>query len=102
MTHSGLGGGEDDEEGEVEGLDEAAEGVDGDEDEGVALEEGVVEIEHGAEQRHRVRHRLELLRRPLPPYSVECGSANIHAPLPLHTDIYMYICTPALVLALLN
>ena len=48
---------------DVEGLDDAAGGVDGDEQELVGLEQRVVDPQHGAEEGHHVRHRLEPLRR---------------------------------------
>ena len=46
---------------DVDGLDDAAGGVDGDEEALVGFHQRVVDPQHGAEERHHVRHRLEPL-----------------------------------------
>ena len=46
---------------DVDGLDDAAGGVDGDEETLVGLEKSIVDPQHRAKERHHVRDRLEPL-----------------------------------------
>lgn len=55
-TYSRLPGGVDEVDGDVEGLDEAAESVDGDEKDGVGLDHGVVDPQQAAEEGNHVGH----------------------------------------------
>jgi hypothetical protein len=57
-------------DGEVDGLGDAGDGVDGEEEE-VRAQQRVVEPQRRAQQRHHVRHRLERLRRLLRVHAVE-------------------------------
>jgi hypothetical protein len=65
----------------VDGLNEAAGGIDGDEEALVGLEQRVVDPQHRAEERHNVRDRLEALGRLVLVDPIESRPANIeHAP----------------------
>ena len=64
--------------GDVEGLNDAPDAVDGEEELGAGLEEGVVHPEHAAEERHNVRSRLEPLRRLLTVHTVERRTASAY------------------------
>lgn len=57
---------------EIESLDEDTEGVNGDEEHGVLLEEGVVNPKHGAEERNHVRNGLKSFRSFLLVDLIEC------------------------------
>ena len=61
---------------DVDGFDDAASSVDGDEQELVRLEQRVVDPQHRAEERHHVRDRLEPLRRLAPVDPVERRPAS--------------------------
>lgn len=69
---------------DVDGLDDAAEGVDGQQRAGVGLHQRVEYPQRAAEERHHVRHAAEPLRRLLPVHAQERR--------PEHSTIRDFLC----------